>query len=475
MPFGESFDITQGLFLKSLGLIYLIAFSSLLVQVKGLFGKRGIEPIAERMQELRLFSKQPFWLRHPTIFWFFYSDQALVGVCWIGIAASLAILFGFFPAICFAVAWGAYLSFVNVGYPFLNYQWDVLLLDAGIIAIFYAALTPAPPIFIWTLWLLIFRFMFASGYTKWAFGSKEWKDLTAIDYHYETQPLPTRLAYYLHHQPKWVSKASVLGTYFFELLVPLLIFSPEYIRIYIFALLIIFQLILIATGNFAFFNILTIVLCLPLLSDPYISPLKHYTATLPTLPSNSITWGILYGIGAILFFINGVALVANLYPHKTIRTGLDYFRGILIGNTYGLFVHMTTTRYEITVEGSRDGIDWKEYTFRYKPGLPQKPPKYIAPHQPRLDWQMWFAALGTYRQNPWFSHFVVCLLKQSPEVLKLLENNPFPDEPPEFIRCRMFHYAFTSPKEKKETGLWWKIDEMGEYTPTYNLANKGES
>lgn len=209
MPFGESFAITQGLFLKSLGLIYLVAFISLLVQVKGLYGKRGIQPIADRIEELRFFSKQSFWIRHPTIFCFANSDFALSTVCWIGIAASIGILFGFLTAINLAIAWAAYLSFVNVGYPFLNYQWDVLLLGASAIAIFYALLSPAPSIFIWTLWLLIFRFMFASGYTKWIFGSKEWKNHSAMNYHYETQPLPTKLAYYLHHQPKWMSKSSV--------------------------------------------------------------------------------------------------------------------------------------------------------------------------------------------------------------------------------------------------------------------------
>lgn len=469
MPYGESFDITQGLFLKSLGIIYLIAFISLLSQVKGLYGEKGIEPISSRMEELRMFSKQPFWMRHPTIFWFIYSDSALLAACWIGIAASLGVMFGFLTAVNLAIAWVIYLSFVNVGYPFLSFQWDILLIETGIIAIFYALLSPAPPIFIWALWLLIFRFMFASGYTKWAFGSKEWKNFTAMDYHYETQPLPTRLAYYLHHQPKWMSTGSVWATYFIELLVPFLIFTPESIRIYIFALLVLFQLIVIASGNFAFFNLLTIVLCLPLLSDPYITFLGPYVAITPLLPEGMITWTVTYLIGACLFFINGLALVANLYPHKSLRKGLDYFRGILIGNTYGLFVHMTTNRYEITIEGSRDGVEWKEYVFRYKPGKPQRPPKIVAPHQPRLDWQMWFAALGTYRQNPWFSHFVVCLLKQSPEVLKLLESNPFPNDPPNFIRCRMFHYTFTTPQEKKETGLWWKMDEMGDYTPIYTL------
>lgn len=468
MPFGESFTLTQGIFLKSLGIIYLIAFFSLLPQVQGLYGSKGINPLKEKLDSLRLFSQKNHLIKHPSIFWFVDSDLSLTLSCWIGIVASLGVVLGFASALCLAVAWFIYLSFINIGHPFLSFQWDVLLVGTGTVSIFYALLSPAPPIFIWVYWMLIFRFMFASGFTKLVYGSKEWKDFTAMDYHYETQPLPTKIAYYLHHQPKWLSKLSTGFTYFVELLIPLFIFTPESLRIYIFAILVIFQLILMLTGNFAFFNLLTIVLCIPLLSDTHLQSVSSLASFTPLLPNNTTYWVILTLIGSVFFFINTLALVTNLYPLKSLGRILRKCNRLHVGNTYGLFVHMTTERFEITVEGSFDGLEWKEYQFRYKPDQLKQAPIWVAPHQPRLDWQMWFAALGTYRQHPWFSHLIQCLFNQSPEVIKLLKNNPFPDEPPQYIRAQFFRYQFTSLEEKKKTGQWWKRVKITDYAPIYS-------
>lgn len=471
MPFGESFALTQGIFLKSLGIIYLIAFFSLLPQIQGLYGSKGIEPLKEKLDYIRLFSTKNHLIKHPSIFWLVDSDASLTISCWIGIFASLGVVLGFAIAPCLAIAWFIYLSFTSIGHPFLNFQWDVLLVETGTVSIFYALLSPAPPIFIWVYWMLIFRFMFASGFTKLVFGSKEWRDFTAMDYHYETQPLPTKTAYYLHHQPKWLSKISTGSTYFVELLVPVLIFTPESLRIYIFAILVFFQLILIVTGNFAFFNLLTIVLCIPLLSDTYLQSLSALASFTPILPDNAICWTLLTIVGSVFFFINTLALVANIYPLKKLKRILRKLSFLQSGNTYGLFVHMTTERFEITLEGSYDGLEWKEYQFRYKPGQLELAPVRIAPHQPRLDWHMWFAALGSYRQHPWFSHFIQCLFNQSPEVIKLLKNNPFPDAPPQYIRARFFRYQFTSLEEKRKTGQWWKREQVTDYAPTYRLTN----
>lgn len=469
MPFEESFTLTQGLFLKSLGIIYLIVFCSLLPQVKGLYGSKGIEPLKPKLEYIRLFSKKNHWINHPSIFWLFDSDSALTFFCWTGILASLGIIFSIATALSLTVAWALYLSYVSIGYPFLNFQWDVLLIEAGTVSIFYALLAPAPPIFIWVYWMLIFRFMFASGFTKLVFGSKEWRDFTAMDHHYETQPLPTKCAYYLHHQPRWFSKFSTGFTYFIELIVPLFIFTPEAIRIYVFALLVLFQLILMLTGNFAFFNLLTIVLCIPLVSDAHLHNFSSVATFTPLLPSTPSNWTLLTIIGSLFFFINTLALIVNIYPLKKLKRILRKLQIFQVGNTYGLFVHMTTERFEITVEGSHDGEEWKEYEFRFKPDLLERAPVRIAPYQPRLDWHMWFAALGTYRQHPWFSNFIHCLFNQSPEVLKLLKNNPFPITPPLYIRSRFFRYRFTTLKEKKETGKWWKRDFITNYAPVYTL------
>lgn len=355
MPFEESFTLTQGLFLKSLGIIYLIVFCSLLPQVKGLYGSRGIEPLKQKLEYIRLFSKKNHWIDHPSIFWLFDSDRALNVFCWVGILASLGVIFGIATAVSLAIAWALYLSFISIGHPFLNFQWDSLLIEAGTVSIFYALLAPAPPIFIWVYWMLIFRFMFASGFTKLVFGSKEWRDFTAMDYHYETQPLPTKCAYYLHNQPKWFSKLSTGFTYFIELIIPLFIFTPETIRIYVYALLVLFQLILILTGNFAFFNLLTIVLCIPLVSDAHLQSLSAVATFTPALPSTPLNWTILTIIGSLFFSINTLALIVNIYPLKKLKRILRKLQILQVGNTYGLFVHMTTERFEILVEGGLVG------------------------------------------------------------------------------------------------------------------------
>jgi lipase maturation factor 1 len=472
MPFGESFVHIQGLFLKSIGLVYLIAFSSLAFQVKGLFGAQGIAPIQERIQSARLsLPSLPYW-QVPSLFWFYHSDRALMITALFGIASSLVILSGFFTSLSFLVAYVAYLSFTTIGKPFMSFQWDNLLLETGLICFFYSLISPAPPLFIWVLWLLIFRFMFASGFTKLVWGSKEWRELTAMDFHYETQPLPTKIAYYAHQQPRWFSRLSVLVTFFFELALPILIFTPESIRIYTFGGLAAFQLLIALTGNFTFFNLLAICLCLPLLSDPYIAPFSSFSQFSPLFNSTPLLWTLLSFIAAVLFFFNALALITNLYPLRTLDRMMRWVNPLQIGNTYGLFVHMTTSRFEITIEGSKDGKEWREYHFRYKPGPLDEAPRRVAPHHPRLDWHMWFAALNRHQHQSWFSNFLAALLNNSPDVLKLLRHNPFPDVAPTYLRCRVYRYEFTTLKEKRQTGHWWKRTYMEEYVETKSVPKK---
>ncbi len=461
MPEG-SFYIAQGLFLKGIALIYLIAFCSLAVQLLGLYGSQGLAPIRETMQWVR--TTQQFW-HVPTLFWFQDTDRFLKGAACTGIVASFIALFGFAMSPLLALLWFLYLSFHLAGYPFLNFQWDALLLECGFIAIFVALVVPLHPLLLIVLWLLLFRFMFSSGFTKLAYGSSEWRDLSAMDYHYETQPLPTRLAYYAHRQPRLLSQASVIAIFMIELLIPLFIFGSEPYRIAAFWILAGLQILILATGSYAFFNLLTIVLCLPLLSDAYLAPFAGLASFSPLFDSAG---GFLTFAGIFFIGLNLLEFSTLFLSVPSIHKALRPFKALSLVNGYGLFVHMTTIRNEIIIEGSHDQQEWKPYVFKWKPQDLLRAPKLAAPHQPRLDWHMWFAALTQFNESDWFARLMIRLLEGSPDVLKLFAHNPFPDQPPKYIRSQIYRYRFTTPREKIERGAWWKREYLGAYSPIYS-------
>lgn len=247
----EKFQIMQGLFVKGVAFIFLIAFASLKVQILGLFGSNGIQPIKDNARQVATQTDNPIlnWIAR---LWYDVSDNALNVVCWIGIGLSLFALGGFYPTICLLLLSFLYFALCLVGTPFLCFQWDVLLIEVGFLAALFAVQSTPPLLFVYLLWFLLFRFMFSSGYTKLIHGSKEWQNLTAMHYHYETQPLPTKLAYYAYKMPKFWGKMSVLGVYFFELIVPVFIFSPPSIRLVVFFLLVFFQFLIVITGNYTF-------------------------------------------------------------------------------------------------------------------------------------------------------------------------------------------------------------------------------
>jgi len=467
--------ISQGLLIKGIGLIYLIAFVSLKVQVGGLYGKRGIQPIHAYLQRVR--SKAISWNMYyqvPTLFWLNDSDNTLHLACWAGIGFSCLVIAGIVPAVFLLLLWILYRSFCVVGSPFLQFQWDILLLEAGFLALLLALQTPPPFLFVFLLWFLLFRFMFSSGLTKLLFGSKEWKDLTAMDYHYETQPLPTKLGYYLHHQSRFFSRLSTIGVYFFELIVPLFIFTPPKVRLFAFFFLVFFQLLILISGSYAFFNWLTIVLCIPLLPDTYLKGFEQVAAFTPLFSRDRLTVSLFLNAAAVLFlFLNIIELlriVVNV--EKMYRIAIPFRRWNLL-HPYGLFVHMTTVRDEIIIEGSNDQKSWKAYEFRWKPGSLFRPPKCVAPHQPRLDWQMWFAALTHYQHNPWIIQLMHRLLEGSQEVLALLETNPFSESAPRYIRAKVYRYHFSDLKTKRKKKQWWTREFIGEYCPTLEGRHSG--
>lgn len=447
----------EQLFFKGLALNFLIAFWSLHFQVIGLFGAHGIEPISLFLEKIKSFYKKTPYTEFPTLFWLSATDLTLKLATMSGIILSLAALLVPLQPIAFFLLWVLYLSFVTTGQTFLSYQWDCLLVETGLIACLFS-LFPSP-FFLLLLWLLLFRLIFSSGIRKLTHGSKEWLNLTAMHYHYFTQPLPNRVSYFFHQQPMWFAKFSTLMVYFFEVAAPLMIFGPWEMRAVACFFQVVLQILILLTGNFAFFNTLTLALCASLLLewDKVDATLTGAILALPLIGLNLV-------------------LIADLFfPVR--RWFRPIFRSVtpwFIANGYGLFVHMTTWRNEIEIEGSDDGETFIPYRFFYKPQELASAPRQIAPFQPRVDWQMWFAALSNWRQETWLQNFIVRLLQGEKSVLKLLKENPFPQKPPKFIRARVWRYTFTSLKEKKKTGNWWKKELVGNYCPQVGL-NQSEA
>ncbi len=448
------------LFLKVLGLIYLIAFVSFGVQADGLIGSQGVLPAGSYLQSMHdVMGARSLWYV-PTVFWINASDLALHAAWVAGAVLSIILTLGFFRRACLIATLILYLSICTVGQDFWSFQWDILLTEAGFLAIFLDVTPGRTWLFRW----LLFRLMFMSGIAKLLSGDPNWRNLTALSYHYETQPLPTPLAWYMHQLPLWFHKVSTVFALTVELLVPFLIFAPLRLRRIAALLLISLQLLIMLTGNYTFFNLLAIALCVFLFADaPKTSSLEspvHRRVTLALMIFVVTTSGLQL-LEMFSFPLPGIA-----------RSYLSFIAPLRIINTYGLFAVMTTARPEIMVEGSNDGVNWKPYEFRYKPGDPKRPPPWVEPHQPRLDWQMWFASLGGPQQNAWFYSFAARLMQGSAPVLRLLARNPFPSAPPRYIRAVVYDYHFTDFDTRKASGAWWQRREQALYLAPVSLRGR---
>ncbi|MGA2029809.1 MAG: lipase maturation factor family protein [Verrucomicrobiota bacterium] len=487
--------LTRWVFLRALGVIYLIAFVSLWTQINGLIGHNGILPTDQFMSDVKQqcdaqgIGLERFHLL-PTLCWFDSSDSFLNFQCAAGIAFAILLIVGVAPASCLALLWLFYLSLATVGRDFLGFQWDNLLLEAGFLAIFFAPLqllsklsyeTPPSRIVLWLLRLLLFKLIFSSGCVKLLSGDPNWRNLTALTFHYQTQPLPTWIGWYAQQLPLCFQKFSCAVMFTIELGAPFLIFAPRRIRFFGCAAVVFLQILILLTGNYTFFNFLTIALCLLLLDDfaiRKILPRKWFgllsiNHQLSTINRHRWPRAITIPLTIIVLSISVFQMVSMfgmrsevLFPVAVADEWLQPLRTV---NSYGLFAVMTTTRNEIIVEGSDDEINWLPYEFKYKPGDVNRRPGFVEPVQPRLDWQMWFAALGNVQQNPWFGNFCERLLQGSPAVLALLEKNPFPKHPPRYIRAEFYDYHFTNITERRATGAWWKREFVGEYLPPVSL------
>jgi len=470
-------------FLRGLGLIYLAAFVSLWVQVDGLIGSGGILPAADYLRSAHDALGGGAYRLLPTLLWLHPSDAALHALCAGGALAALLLTVGIVPLAGAAAAWVFYLSLTVAGQTFLSFQWDNLLLETGLLAAFAAPAgwrpgwaTDSPPSRL-TVFLfrgLLFKLMFLSGVVKLASGDTLWRSLRALTVHYQTQPLPPWTAWYAFHLPAWFHVASAALMFAVELGCPWLVFLGRPLRRVAFAALVGLQALILVTGNYCFFNFLAIALCLWLVDDAMLPRRLRPPVREGPARGSRIRFAVTLPLAALVVIL-GADQMAGGFRRGWAEPGwvaaVDRaaapFRSI---NGYGLFAVMTPTRPEIVVEGSRDGVTWVPYAFRWKPGALDRRPRFVAPHQPRLDWQMWFAALGTYRGNRWFGAFLARLLEGSPEVLGLLADDPFPGAPPRYIRATLYDYRFTTAVERRDTGNWWRREELGPYTQVVSLS-----
>ena len=468
------FRATSWLFLRLLALIYLGAFISFGVQADGLIGSDGILPLKYYLEAITKQVGNDAWHLAPNLFWFNSGDTAIRAAWIAGCACAVMLLSGLLPRIALACLFVLYLSVFYAGQTFMSFQWDLLLLEAGFLAIFLPGGSRIVP---WLYRWLTFRFMFMGGMVKLLGRDPTWDNLTALTYHFETQPLPTPAAWYAHHLPDSVLAGGAAATFFVELLVPFLIFAPRRLRMLAAWLFILFEFCIILTGNYNFFNLLTICICLFLFDDAALASVlparlrSRVQAMDARRPRRAAT--VVAGILALLLVYTSLELMDRMLLGRGDRAASAITRAIYpchCVNTYGPFAIMTTQRNEIVIEGSADGENWKEYPFRYKPGDVSSITGWIIPHQPRIDWQMWFAALSNARREAWFRNLVGRLLLDSPPVEALLAGNPFPDRPPLAIRALLYHYRFTTPEERKESGNWWHRELLGEYHPAVQLS-----
>jgi predicted DCC family thiol-disulfide oxidoreductase YuxK len=470
------YDLISFLFLRLFGLVYLSAFISFGVQAQGLIGSHGILPLAQLVDSIASRVGPERFFLMPMVFWWNASDFAIQAVCWAGAGLSLLLVFNLLPRLSLLLLYVLYLSLLYGGQAFLTYQWDTFLLEAGFLALL---LSFAPVPGIWLLRWLLFRFMFMSGAVKLLSGDPNWWNLSALSYHFLTQPLPTSLGWYAAQLPPAVLKFITGVMFFVELILPFLIFCPRRLRFLAAFGILLLQSGILLTGNYNWFNLQTMLLCLPLFDDAALRKIlpRRLMRLRPAhaqnnAPRRAVT--VIVGALALLMVFCSLVQMDERFggnPPVFAQAVDRLIEPLHIVSGYGLFAIMTTERDEIIIEGSNDGVEWREYEFQYKPGDVTRPPRWNIPLQPRLDWQMWFAALDEPRRLPWLWNFVQRLLENEPSVTALLEKNPFPDKPPVYVRAQFYDYTYAVSEEKAK-GRWWDRRLLGLYFPVVHLKDK---
>ncbi|HBH35636.1 MAG TPA: hypothetical protein DDW45_04445 [Gammaproteobacteria bacterium] len=461
--------LTSWLFLKLLAVIYFAAFASLVFQIDGLAGTNGILPYNEKLAAEFSHSGYLAWWRNPTLFWFNAGDAALQGAAITGCLISVMLLLGRRPLLALILLFILYLSLTHAGQIFLNFQWDTLLLESGFVAILIAGGPNHLAIFLFH-WLL-FRLRFLSGISKLLSHDPSWSSLTALNTYFETQPLPHAGAWYAHQLPEWILQSATGVVLFAEIIVPFFIFLPRRFRLFAAAITILIQLLIIATSNHNWINLLTILLCLFLLDDRIVAkvvPTRLIPKTLAGRKENSGLTKKLFGAAAAILIM--AASLSWMYEMTTGRQTAQPLRKVAmsvrnfgLANVYHVFPTMQVERQELQIEGSYDGVEWRSYDFRYKPGALHKRPEFIAPYQPRLDWMIWFVPSQRTEQLYWMDRFLRRLQENAPQVTALLANNPFAERPPRYFRVPAFRYHFTTKEQRAQTGNWWRREFLGEF------------
>lgn len=470
----ERYQLVTWVFLRLLGAIYIAAFASLGAQILGLVGHAGILPLGDHLDTARRGLGDAAYRILPTLFWLDSSDLSLIAGCVVGVLLGLLVVLNWSTRAALIGLFVLYLSYFYAGQDFTGFQWDLLLLEAGFLAIF---LTSGSRIVIWLYRWFVFRYLFLAGAVKLLSGDPTWRDFSALQYHFWTQPLPTPLAWYAAELPSWLLTGATAATLVVELGSVFLIFLPRRPRAVAACCIALFQVLIVLTGNYNFFNVLSIGMCVFLLDDAALRrflPRKLVTRVRNRArqPGRAATV-----IATVLALVVAPVGLNRIWQSLTgtglpVATALQHLVSpLMIVNPYGLFAVMTTSRPEIVIEGSSDGQLWREYVFRFKPGPVTRRARWSIPHQPRLDWQMWFAALGDPRDNPWFVGLMRRLLEGSPPVLALLETDPFPDPPPKYVRAQLYDYRFADSSTRAAKGQWWVRRLDGLYFPQVSLAH----
>jgi hypothetical protein len=468
---GKELWVTRLLLERGIGLISLIAFIVALNQFKPLLGERGLLPVP-------LFLKQVPFSESPSLFYLFPRNTAFAVFAWLGILLSCLLITGLGTRTTWSAVsiWLAlyllYISFVNVGQTFYAFGWESILLEALFFGIFLGGSNTRPSeVGIWLFRWLLFRIMFGAGLIKLR-GDPCWRDLTCLNYHYETQPMPNPLSWYFHWAPQWVNKSGVLFNHFAELIVPFGYLLPQPIASIAGVITIIFQGTIIASGNLSWLNWLTLVLAFSTLDGGYVLNLLHWPRANGVESELPVAMKVAtIGITALVVLMS-IPVVTNMLSARQVMN--TSFNSLHLVGTYGAFGSITKPRYEVIVEGTDSpALDsttqWREYEFKGKPGeLGYRPPQ-IAPYHLRLDWLMWFAAMSDYRSHPWFVNFLAKLLQNDRDALGLVRVNPFPERPPRYVRALRYEYHFTTAEERESTGKWWTRRLIETYFPPVSL------
>lgn len=466
----SGYELSRLVLQRALAAVYLVAFVSAAMQFRALLGERGLLPAAAFVRRV------PFRAAPSLFHW--RSDDRVTGACaWAGVALSAAVLAGAADAVplwasmvMWALLWVLYLSFVNVGQIFYSFGWESLLLEAGFLAVFLGNARTAPPVL--TLWLmrwLLFRIEFGAGLIKWR-GDPCWRDLTCLYYHHETQPMPGPLSWHFHHLSKPLHRVEVAANHVAQLIVPFGLFFPQPVASVAAGLILVTQLWLVTSGNFAWLNWLTIVLAFAAVD---------FSAL--TTPSSAATSATPLWFAAVVCAAALLIVVLSYWPARNLISRNQQmnrsFNPLHLVNTYGAFGSVTRVRQEIVLEGTAEerlgpDTEWRAYEFKGKPGDVHRLPRQFAPYHLRLDWQMWFAALSPAYTRGWFEPLIERLLVNDRATLRLLRTNPFPEHPPAHVRALLYRYRFTTREERRETGAWWHRTFVREYLPPVHASQR---